>query len=60
MDRRCAISAKRHEGPALVVADRIDAIQAWLKREDSEINFTRAIRDGAGALRGGDSTRRLS
>ncbi|MBM3844908.1 MAG: asparagine synthetase B family protein [Verrucomicrobia bacterium] len=25
--------AKRHEGPALVVADRIDAIHAWLKAE---------------------------
>jgi asparagine synthase (glutamine-hydrolysing) len=25
--------AKRHEGPALVVADRIDAIHAWLKSE---------------------------
>lgn len=25
--------AKRHEGPALVVADRMDAIFAWLKRE---------------------------
>jgi asparagine synthase (glutamine-hydrolysing) len=25
--------AKRHEGPALVVSDRIDAIAAWLKNE---------------------------
>src|SRR5882672_4823143 len=25
--------AKRHEGPALVVADRIDAIHHWLKAE---------------------------
>ena len=25
--------AKRHEGPALIVADRIDAIYAWLKSE---------------------------
>ena len=25
--------AKRHEGPALVVADRIDAIQAWLRAQ---------------------------
>jgi asparagine synthase (glutamine-hydrolysing) len=25
--------AKRHEGPALVVADRIDAIHAWLKAQ---------------------------
>ena len=25
--------AKRHEGPALVVADRVDRIQEWLKQE---------------------------
>ena len=28
--------AKRHEGPALVVADRIDAIHAWLKANGME------------------------
>src|SRR5213592_4071797 len=28
--------AKRHEGPALVVADRIEAIYAWLKSEGFE------------------------
>src|SRR5262245_3326327 len=31
--------AKRHEGPALVVADRIDAIHAWLKSEGFETQF---------------------
>jgi asparagine synthase (glutamine-hydrolysing) len=31
--------AKRAEGPALIVADRIDAIQAWLKREGFENQF---------------------
>lgn len=31
--------AKRHEGPALVVADRIDAIYAWLKSEGFENQF---------------------
>src|SRR5262245_34846733 len=31
--------AKRHEGPALVVADRIDTIQAWLKSEGFENQF---------------------
>jgi asparagine synthase (glutamine-hydrolysing) len=31
--------AKRHEGPALVVADRIDAIHAWLKSEGFENQF---------------------
>lgn len=31
--------AKRSEGPALVVADRIDAIHAWLKSEGFENQF---------------------
>lgn len=31
--------AKRAEGPALVVADRIDAIHAWLKSEGFENQF---------------------
>src|SRR5262245_42089329 len=31
--------AKRQEGPALVVADRIDAIYAWLKSEGLEDQF---------------------
>jgi len=31
--------AKRAEGPALVVADRIDAIHAWLKSEGFESQF---------------------
>ncbi|MCC6232502.1 MAG: asparagine synthetase B family protein [Verrucomicrobiales bacterium] len=31
--------AKRHEGPALVVADRIDAIHQWLKSEGFEDQF---------------------
>lgn len=31
--------AKRHEGPALIVADRIDAIYAWLKSEGFEHQF---------------------
>jgi asparagine synthase (glutamine-hydrolysing) len=31
--------AKRHEGPALVVADRIDALYAWLKSEGFENQF---------------------
>ncbi|MCI0534692.1 MAG: asparagine synthase-related protein [Verrucomicrobiales bacterium] len=31
--------AKRHEGPALVVADRIDAIHSWLKSEGFETQF---------------------
>ena len=31
--------AKRAEGPALIVADRIDAIYAWLKSEGSENQF---------------------
>ena len=31
--------AKRHEGPALVVADRIDAIYAWLKSEGLHDQF---------------------
>lgn len=31
--------AKRSEGPALVVADRIDAIHAWLKNEGFENQF---------------------
>ncbi len=31
--------AKRHEGPALVVADRMDAIYAWLKSEGFEDQF---------------------
>ena len=31
--------AKRHEGPALIVADRIDAIHAWLKSEGFENQF---------------------
>jgi asparagine synthase (glutamine-hydrolysing) len=31
--------AKREEGPALVVADRIDAIHAWLKSEGFESQF---------------------
>lgn len=31
--------AKRHEGPALVVADRMDAIFAWLKSEGFEDQF---------------------
>ncbi len=31
--------AKRHEGPALIVADRIDAIYAWLKSEGLHDQF---------------------
>ena len=31
--------AKRHEGPALVVSDRIDALHAWLKTEGFENQF---------------------
>lgn len=31
--------AKRAEGPALIVADRIDAIQAWLRSEGFESQF---------------------
>ncbi len=31
--------AKRHEGPALVVADRIDAIHRWLKNEGLQDQF---------------------
>ncbi len=31
--------AKRHEGPALIVADRIDALHAWLKSEGFENQF---------------------
>lgn len=31
--------AKRHEGPALIVADRIDALYAWLKSEGFENQF---------------------
>jgi asparagine synthase (glutamine-hydrolysing) len=31
--------AKRHEGPALIVADRIDAIHAWLQSEGFEDQF---------------------
>ena len=31
--------AKREEGPALIVADRVDAIQAWLKQEGFERQF---------------------
>src|SRR5512133_1110047 len=31
--------AKRAEGPALVVADRIDAIYQWLKEEDLDGQF---------------------
>lgn len=31
--------AKRHEGPALIVADRIDAIYAWLKSEGLHEQF---------------------
>lgn len=31
--------AKRREGPALIVADRIDAIHAWLKSEGLEAQF---------------------
>jgi asparagine synthase (glutamine-hydrolysing) len=31
--------AKRHEGPALVVADRIDAIHAWLKSQGFDGQF---------------------
>lgn len=31
--------AKRHEGPALVVADRIDAIHAWLTKEGLSAQF---------------------
>ena len=31
--------AKRHEGPALIVADRIDALYAWLKSEGFESQF---------------------
>lgn len=31
--------AKRHEGPALVVADRMDAIYAWLKSEGLHEQF---------------------
>lgn len=31
--------AKRHEGPALIVADRMDAIYAWLKSEGFEDQF---------------------
>lgn len=31
--------AKRHEGPALVVADRVDAIYAWLKSEGFHDQF---------------------
>src|SRR4051794_39650819 len=31
--------AKRAEGPALVVADRIDAIHAWLKSEGLDGQF---------------------
>jgi asparagine synthase (glutamine-hydrolysing) len=31
--------AKRHEGPALVVADRIDAIWNWLKQEGFAAQF---------------------
>lgn len=31
--------AKRHEGPALVVANRIDAIHAWLKAEGFDDQF---------------------
>ena len=40
--------AKRAEGPALIVADRIDAIHAWLKSEGFENQFhpsyTRMVR----------------
>src|SRR5215813_13772210 len=39
--------AKRHEGPALVVADRIDAIRDWLKAEgfgdQFHPNYTRMV-----------------
>ncbi|MBI1842855.1 MAG: asparagine synthetase B family protein [Verrucomicrobia bacterium] len=31
--------AKRHEGPALIVADRIDALRSWLKSEGFENQF---------------------
>jgi len=31
--------AKRHEGPALIVADRIDALYAWLKSEGLHDQF---------------------
>lgn len=31
--------AKRHEGPALIVADRVDAIYAWLKSEGLHEQF---------------------
>src|SRR5467141_1870857 len=31
--------AKRHEGPALIVADRIDTIYNWLKREGFAAQF---------------------
>lgn len=31
--------AKRHEGPALVVADRIDALHGWLKSEGFQNQF---------------------
>lgn len=31
--------AKRHEGPALIVADRMDAIYAWLKSEGFQDQF---------------------
>lgn len=31
--------AKRHEGPALILADRIDALYAWLKSEGLEGQF---------------------
>jgi asparagine synthase (glutamine-hydrolysing) len=31
--------AKRHEGPALIVADRIDALYAWLKSEGFDSQF---------------------
>src|SRR6266853_1415550 len=31
--------AKRHEGPALVVANRIDAISHWLKQEGFAAQF---------------------
>jgi asparagine synthase (glutamine-hydrolysing) len=31
--------AKRHEGPALIVADRIDALYAWLKSEGLHEQF---------------------
>ncbi len=31
--------AKRHQGPALIVADRIDGIWAWLKQEGLDAQF---------------------